>query len=592
MRRQLYRITLFSILTYLAQSALNTVVAASQPSGEQEVHFCGGTGFPLDEPYSDQSLVRRYNRLFASNINVGEPRTVRMIYFLPNDRPYRADVVQKMKDEIRNVQTFYAEQMEAHGYGDLTFRYETDVLGDPMVHRVDGGQPDSHYLYDTQITVNAEIQIEFNLNADVYLIVIDNSTNAIGLGESRRAQGIGGRTGKNSGFALVSGAFGMSLVAHELGHAFGLEHDFNDGAYIMSYGSRASLGPVWSQLSTCHAEFLSVHPYFNLNASTEEGTPPIIKLISSPYYPAGSNIIPMRFNVSDAEGLQQILLFLRTIEPHGAAGAREVKACRGLAGKNDTIIQFDYDGVIPSDGFTSLSHPAAKRIYAVAVDVDGNEGQTNIRIAESLPHHIATFRKTTGCKTVSFSPNFTTIAAGGNNKKLQLWHLAREEMIATFTLPNGASWVNTVSFSPNGKTLAAGGWDWVGLWDVATGCSIASFRSPSTVNSVSISTDEMTLAAGGSDGTVQVWDARTKQILAIFRHTGRVSSVAFSRDGNILASGSADSPVKLWDVVMQQEIDALEGHTKAVYSLAFSPNGTTLATGSADRRIGQSSCGT
>ena len=49
------------------------------------------------------------------NLNVGEPRTVRMIYFLPNDRPYHAEIVQKMKDEIRNIQTFYRDQMRAHG---------------------------------------------------------------------------------------------------------------------------------------------------------------------------------------------------------------------------------------------------------------------------------------------------------------------------------------------------------------------------------------------------------------------------------------------------------------------------------------------
>jgi len=49
----------------------------------------------------------------ALNLNVGEPRTVRMIYFLPNDRPFRQEVVQKMKDAIRQIQTFFAEQMQA-----------------------------------------------------------------------------------------------------------------------------------------------------------------------------------------------------------------------------------------------------------------------------------------------------------------------------------------------------------------------------------------------------------------------------------------------------------------------------------------------
>ena len=47
-----------------------------------------------------------------------------------------------MKDEILNIQTFYAEQMEVHGYGLGNLPHvETDSQGEPIVHRVDGGSP-------------------------------------------------------------------------------------------------------------------------------------------------------------------------------------------------------------------------------------------------------------------------------------------------------------------------------------------------------------------------------------------------------------------------------------------------------------------
>lgn len=84
--------------------------------------------------------------VYGQNLDVGEPRTVRMIYFLPDDRPYRADVVQEMKDQMSTLQTFFAQQMQAHGYGNKTFRFETDAKGDPKVHRVDGRHTDSYYL--------------------------------------------------------------------------------------------------------------------------------------------------------------------------------------------------------------------------------------------------------------------------------------------------------------------------------------------------------------------------------------------------------------------------------------------------------------
>ena len=79
-------------------------------------------------------------------LNVGEPRTVRLFYFLPNDRPYRADVVESMKTGILEVQSFYAEQMAAHGHGNTTFNIETDAQGDPIVHRINADYGDSHYV--------------------------------------------------------------------------------------------------------------------------------------------------------------------------------------------------------------------------------------------------------------------------------------------------------------------------------------------------------------------------------------------------------------------------------------------------------------
>ena len=79
MKRQLYRITLCSILTYLALSAPNLAGAASQPSEGNGPHFCAVIDWQADN--------RRYTRAFAPNLNVGEPRTVRMIYFHPQRPP-------------------------------------------------------------------------------------------------------------------------------------------------------------------------------------------------------------------------------------------------------------------------------------------------------------------------------------------------------------------------------------------------------------------------------------------------------------------------------------------------------------------------
>ena len=578
-KKELLRFTLSAIIIYLTGGTLTPAVAATQPSGGNGTHFCGVIDSQWDKRYSDQYPNRRYARSTTANLDVGEPRTVRMIYFLPNDRPYRADVVQRMKDEILKVQTFFAEQMGVHGYREIPFRIETDPQGDPMVHRVDGGHPDTHYLDNTVGTVLDEINLAFNLEANVYLIVIDNSINGIDLGANRRAGGVGSRQGKNGGFALVPGEFGFGLAAHELGHAFGLQHDFHDGAYIMSYG------PGWNRLSACHAEFLSVHPYFNLNTPTEEGERPTIELISPRTYPAGSQSVPVRLKVNDSDGLHQLLLFVTTIEPHGAAGFYEVKACRGLAGDRDTVFEFDYDGVIPSDGFTNLSDPVIHPISVHAVDTDGNVGSASFGLVEISPHHITTFDEhTEGVHSVAFSPvDATLLATVSQDGTIKLWNAVTQRNIATLR-----SGVRSMVFSSDGVTLAIGSWDGtVKLWDVVSQQDIATLKVHTEgIISMAFSSDKRTLAAGSHDGTVKLWDVETERDIATFRHTEEVSSVAFSSDGAILATGSRDRTVKLWDVATRQNIATFEEHTAEVNSVVFSPvDATLLATGSRDRTV-------
>ena len=600
MKKELFRFTLYVIIVYLTNGTLSPAIAATQPSEGNRIHFCGVDG-QWNKQYSDQFASRHYARTSAANLNVGEPRTLRMIYFLPNDRPYRASVVQKMKDMIRTVQTSYAEQMEAHGYGKITFRFETDSQGEPMVHRVDGHYPDSHYL-DTTVDdiVLDQINLAFNLDANVYLIVINYSKSLIG----NSSGGVGIRWGKNGGFALVTQGFNFEGLAHELGHAFGLNHDFRDGAYIMSYN------PGHDRLSASHAEYLSVHPYFNLNIPTEEGEPPTIELISPRLYPAGSQSVPVRLKVNDSDGLHQLLLYVTSIEPHSAAGFYEVKASWGLGGDRDTTVRFDYDGVIPSDSLTSLSDPAIHPISVRAVDTDGDVGYTSFGLTEISPHHITTldehrdkvhlFKQYTndtvtprfnvdghGVHSVAFSPvDATLLATGSWDGTVKLWDVVTERNIAT--LKEHTAGITSVAFSSDGSTLATGSWDrTVKLWDVETERNIATLKEHTAgITSVAFSSDGSTLATGSWDRTVRLWDVETERNIATLKeHTDVVTSVAFSSDGSTLATGSWDRTVRLWDVETERNIATLKEHTDVVTSVAFSSDGSTLATGSWDRTV-------
>ena len=204
--------------------------ASSEPA--DSVHFC----LPVDPEQLQRDAPHPAGK-WASDLNVGEPRTVRLFYFLPNDRPYRAEVVDSMKAGILDLQTFYAEQMETHGHGYTTFQIETDDQGDPAVHHVDGDYGDSYY--SGRGGTAGEIKRAFDNSANVMLIVMDVS----------RSTAHGRGTGsKSSGWAMIYGDWNWFAGAHEMGHAFGLQHDFRDNEYIMSYGraERSSAG-----LSVC-----------------------------------------------------------------------------------------------------------------------------------------------------------------------------------------------------------------------------------------------------------------------------------------------------------------------------------------------------
>ena len=251
------------------------------------------------------------------DLNVGEPRTVRLIYFLPRDRQPQLFIDGKLDALIKDVQQSYAEQMENHGFGRRTFRYETDVTGKAVVHHVKGEFDDAYYHTDTfGKVIWTETAEQFDLSRNVYLVVPDLST-AVVDGYC----GQGNSVGREGGAVIVPApnrvlerergwsCFNVAVTAHELGHAFGLAHDHFRNA-TRTPSSYHTDGMV---TSSCAVEWLDAHRYFNIGRTNPDADEPTtIRML--PPLPVPPYSIRLRFEITDSDGLHQAQLHNSTGE--------------------------------------------------------------------------------------------------------------------------------------------------------------------------------------------------------------------------------------------------------------------------------------
>ena len=350
---------------------------------------------------------------------VGPPEyTVRVIYFLPNDRAPQPDINENLDRLIKDTQLFFADQMTAHGFSRKTFRFEADTAGNLVVHRLNGRFNDAYYQSNAWGKVWQEIEGRFHLSNNIWLTTLDTRTEVInnawcGLGGG---SSLGGR-----GLMPASGGcFNVSVAAHELGHAFGLMHDNRvNGRWVVSVHTRTQ--PDRMITSFCSAEWMDVHRYFEINHSLSRDqpiavetldpnrissapadlsdvshlcgvgahdgheyfkvnefvpgdTPPTFEMLGPPSLVAAPNAIELRFRVVDGDGLHQVRLHTPEWNPYVAG---EFIACQKVNRTNATVAFVT----------TELS-PKSESVHLWTIDMQGNFGWSEsypINLTNVLP---------------------------------------------------------------------------------------------------------------------------------------------------------------------------------------------------------------
>ena len=414
--------------------------------------------------------------------------SVRLIYFLPKDRPARPDRIEALRQLIKDTQQFYADEIERHGYGRKTFRVETDRSEEPIVHRFKGRFNERHYYQRlTDFKVWEEFFQQVNDLQHVYLIAIDLSYEVLNEGESCGLAGVtfsplhvdtnwffgsaavrhrditpGEKVLGGSAIIPVSGrcfednsAYSHRLRAttHELAHAFGLDHDFSD--------PDSAVGGRGFRFSECDTEWLSVSRFFNSNPASEN-TPGNIQPISAPTYsPKG---ITLRFEVTDADGLHQAQLL---VPEDGSWGPWQLIGCKALDGQTQQVeflsseltsapervmLQFmddlgnitfatflvDIASVLPPPKVVSIPDPNLKRAIRSQLGLASGDTLTD-QAMKKLESLNVDNRKITNIAGLEYATQLRELFIGGNQIK-NYTQLAELPNLTTLYL-----WTNNIS---------------------------------------------------------------------------------------------------------------------------------------------------
>ncbi len=236
-------------------------------------------------------LITCLQHSFAQE-NKPKANYVKALYFRPNDRSAKKNIDDDIDKLMKHAQKFYADNMEKHGFGKKTFELETDKNGKTIVHHIIGDNNYEFYKKDEPKISRFFDKIKHTDHIQVAFIDVP------GIGLCGIAFGL-------RAFVNANGyCFNWNAVAHELGHTFGLPHDWRSGRYIMSYGP----GPQ-DKISEAAALWLDVHPYFNKHRVDAEDrtstSPPQIKDLPVIAYPP--DVYHAYFEVTD-DGLHHAQL--------------------------------------------------------------------------------------------------------------------------------------------------------------------------------------------------------------------------------------------------------------------------------------------
>ncbi len=253
----------------------------------------------------------------SSQQNAKLSDVVKLIYFLPSDRAPRPNITRRLNHLINDVQNFFANEMERHGFGRKTVSVEKNEHNSAKIYLIEGRTTEDYYFINTDKKVRNEVEQVFDSSNNINFIVAEISN----VLSSKQGRVVGARAnpstinymedmaGIRGGDIIITAGdedYSTVLVSRNLGYTFGLTNDLRNPSYIMSYGRNKT------QLSKSSAEWLNKSRYFNSN-QTFYDTPASIEKLSP---------IPgkLRLQVQDSNGIHQVRLLVKPTDVYPPTG--------------------------------------------------------------------------------------------------------------------------------------------------------------------------------------------------------------------------------------------------------------------------------
>ncbi len=533
--------------------------------------------------------------------------SVQLVYFLSNDRKPHQNIDAKIDRLIKDIQNFYANEMERNGFGRKTFRFETDANGKARVHHINGKFSAAYYNTEDGAfdKILAEIGEQFETSGKIYFIVADVTF----PGSYWRGGGEAYLDGPSILYIDVrkQGFITKYHAGHELAHSFGLRHDFRSRsniseADITSY--QVGIDFNNRRLSKCAAEWLDVHPYFNPN-HIPFNEPLTVQMLPPLAYPP--NAISLRFNVTDPDGLHQAQLVIPR------EGGFSLHGCKSLKGRRSNTVEFitteltatannevelkiidvhgnfrsesfhiQTDDIVPVDRIINIESVAPQVLQKPPRDDVSGDNQRGFLNSRLLKPFVVTVRDADDEPVAGVQVKFQVITEAGDLSVTNPW-TDSEGQAQTFLTLGSLQGEYRVAASVTGVSDPVIFTALVNKETVATSTPLKTLTGHTDiVFSVAYSPDGSLIATGSWAGPIRLWDGATgqkKKILGEHVDLRGVYSLAFSPDGLTLASGNTDGTIRLWDVKTGNHKLKIDGRSYITPVVAYSPDGSKIVSG-------------